>query len=980
METSRNLMFIVALIEHRHFGVMFMPYLIEPLKSYFSVRSAVRYEDIEKLEFSFSDVEKEIVHLSGKCSDYRLAVKFSRNKNSSEFYSQVTPEYLQQNVIPYIEKQMYSITKLLMNNPIPVFERDVNYLNLYDEDRVVVSDTFTKVRFRFNKSEQGTNYKIEILHNGESVRIRNRKVRFVVNDPCVMQIDNRLLVLDAVDSKKILPFLTRDQISVPRAIEPKYYRNFVLGMVREHEVEADGFRIVDDYGESKATLTLERDLQHQPVLVLHFTYGKTELLFNDRRKIIVILNDDNGEYTFFRFHRRPNWEKAVVDVLCNAGLVYDQGFFYLPESRLMDHSTAIFSLVEWLSANENLLRSWMIKVNQRLEGLNFFIGKSDVSFDIQSNNDWFDLHSFVTFGTFRFPFMKLRKHILNDWREFELPNGEIAILPDEWFEKYKMIFHFGKVNGDRLQFGRQFYNVLTSQINSPLPTILSNIVKSFEQVSAVGLPEGLKAELRPYQREGFQWMYTLVKNGLGGCLADDMGLGKTLQTLALLLKIRKDRRRAITQHHIESNGQLDLFENSREKFDQPASLIIVPTSLVHNWMNEIKRFAPSLKVHVHTGPQRNKKNDLDAFVLSYDIIITTYGTLRIDRELFSSLQFYMVILDESQYIKNRTSKIYDAVMAMKHGHRMVLTGTPIENSLADLWTQMNFLNKGLLGSYPFFKANFQTPIESGSEEKVEEKLQLLIRPFILRRTKSEVAGDLPPLMEQVRYCAMTSEQQSVYEKEKSMIRNTILSSIEQGGVAGSSIVILQGLTRLRQLANHPTLVDSEEDAGSGKFNEIIRSLEDLVAEKHKVLVFSSFVTHLEILQRHMDDENWKYSILTGKTRNREEVIRKFQEDPETSVFLISLKAGGVGLNLTQADYVFIIDPWWNPAAELQAISRAHRIGQDKHVFVYRFISENTIEEKIQSLKEKKSELADKFINSNNPFTEITHEEIVSLLE
>lgn len=474
-------------------------------------------------------------------------------------------------------------------------------------------------------------------------------------------------------------------------------------------------------------------------------------------------------------------------------------------------------------------------------------------------------------------------------------------------------------------------------------------------------------------------MYTLVKNGLGGCLADDMGLGKTLQTLTLLLKIRKERRKAIPVGS-EHKQQTSLFDTKPDGNLQPASLIVVPTSLVHNWVNEMSRFAPILKVHIHAGPQRNRKSDLKAYTQYYDVLITTYGTLRIDREIFSSVQFYMVILDESQYIKNRTSKIYESVMSMKPGHRIVLTGTPIENSLADLWTQMNFLNKGLLGSYPFFKANFQTPIESRAEESVEEKLQLLIRPFILRRTKSEVASDLPPLMEQVRFCAMTPDQESVYEKEKSMIRNSILASIDQGGLAGSSIVILQGLTRLRQLANHPSLVNSEDESGSGKFNEIIRSLGDLIAEKHKVLVFSSFVTHLEIIQRQMDEENWKYSVLTGKTRNREEVIKKFQEDPETRVFLISLKAGGVGLNLTRADYVFIVDPWWNPAAELQAVSRAHRIGQDKNVFVYRFITENTIEEKIQTLKERKSDLAEKFINSNNPFAEITREEIISLLD
>jgi len=319
-------------------------------------------------------------------------------------------------------------------------------------------------------------------------------------------------------------------------------------------------------------------------------------------------------------------------------------------------------------------------------------------------------------------------------------------------------------------------------------------------------------------------------------------------------------------------------------------------------------------------------------------------------------------------------------MSIKARQRLVLTGTPLENSLSDLWSQMNFLNKGLLGSYNFFKQNYQTPIENRSDTKAEDKLQLLIRPFILRRTKNEVARDLPPLTESVMYCPMTPEQQKAYEREKSIVRNSIMASIEANGVNNSSIIILQGLTRLRQLSNHPLMVKDIGDVGSGKFSEIFLALSNILAEDHKVLIFSSFVTHLELLKQQIEEIGWKYSLLTGKTNNREEVINNFQNDPENRIFLISLKAGGVGLNLTSADYVFIVDPWWNPAAENQAISRAHRIGQEKNVFVYRFITENSIEEKIQNLKDRKSALADKFINSNNPFKVITKEEIALLFE
>jgi SNF2 family DNA or RNA helicase len=318
-------------------------------------------------------------------------------------------------------------------------------------------------------------------------------------------------------------------------------------------------------------------------------------------------------------------------------------------------------------------------------------------------------------------------------------------------------------------------------------------------------------------------------------------------------------------------------------------------------------------------------------------------------------------------------------MKLEGENRLALTGTPIENSLSDLWAQMNFLNKGMLGNLAFFRRYFITPIEKHSSNDQQEKLQVLIRPFVLRRTKEEVAKDLPPLMEQTVVCEMDENQHRTYETEKSIIRNSILAGIEHEGVKKSAMIILKGLSRLRQLANHPKLLPDLEAQESGKFEEIFRMLENVVAEKHKVLVFSSFVRHLALVKARIEKENWKYSILTGQTSNRKEVIRQFQDDSENHIFLISLKAGGVGLNLTSADYVFIIDPWWNPATENQAISRAHRIGQNKHVFVYRFITQGSIEEKIQQLQERKSSLADKFINSNNPLQEITKEELLSLL-
>ncbi len=421
------------------------------------------------------------------------------------------------------------------------------------------------------------------------------------------------------------------------------------------------------------------------------------------------------------------------------------------------------------------------------------------------------------------------------------------------------------------------------------------------------------------------------------------------------------------------------FSMIEESFEeQPPSLIVLPTSLVHNWRNEIMKYAPSLKVYPYTGQQRRLSQGNGGLNGYYDVILTTYGIVRNDAELFRDTQFHCLILDESQYVKNHTSKTYKAVMELNARHRFVLTGTPVENSLSDLWSQMNFLNKGLLGSYPFFKQNFLLPVESHGDEVVAAKLRLMIQPFILRRTKDQVASDLPPLMQQSIHCPMSAGQESVYEREKSIIRNSILANIESKGISNSALIILRGMTRLRQIANHPALLEEYKGEESGKFRLIVESLENLVSEKQKVLVFSSFVSHLELIREHLDQSGTRYSMLTGKSRNREDIIREFQEDSHNFIFLISLKAGGVGLNLTAAGYVFILDPWWNPAAEEQALSRAHRIGQDKHVFVYRYITEGSIEEKIEVLKDKKSVLAEQFINQNNPFKVIRPEDLMSL--
>ena len=650
---------------------------------------------------------------------------------------------------------------------------------------------------------------------------------------------------------------------------------------------------------------------------------------------------------------------------------------------VLEPQDAMHQLVNWLSSNKENLAEAGIKIRQENTEKKYFTGTRQLEIKTQTKGDWFDVYAVVRFGEFTMPFIRLKKYILNDIREFVLPNGEVAVLPDEWFARYKGLLPFGKDQGKSIRFQKHHYTLLQQSIEQTDKDVKQKFLQFIQaEKEDLALPQNLKAQLRVYQEEGFKWMYGLFKNGMGGCLADDMGLGKTLQTLTLLLKLKRAKPNPVKHFTSSDSGQLDIFseKDEEEETGQPASLIVVPTSLVHNWYNEIQKFTPSLKVFNYTGTQRKKVEDIKHVSAYYDVIITTYGTVRNDIDLLSGTEFFYLILDESQSIKNSASKTYKALMGMKARHKLVITGTPIENSLSDLWSQMNFLNPGLLGNLAFFKRSFITPIEKHANEEQQERLQLMIRPFVLRRTKDEVARDLPPLMEEVRICPMIGEQEKLYVKEKSVIRNTILSAIEKDGVNKSQFVVLQGLTRLRQLANHPALFERENIESSGKYEEVFRMLQSIVEEKHKVLIFSSFVSHLELIEAGIKKQKWKYTKLTGQTTKREKVIQQFQNDPDNRIFLISLKAGGVGLNLTEADYVFILDPWWNPAAENQAINRAHRIGQDKHVFVYRFITEDSIEEKIQKLKERKSSLADKFINSNDPFQQISQSEIVELFQ
>ena len=458
------------------------------------------------------------------------------------------------------------------------------------------------------------------------------------------------------------------------------------------------------------------------------------------------------------------------------------------------------------------------------------------------------------------------------------------------------------------------------------------------------------------------------KNDLGACLADDMGLGKTLETIAVLLHAKEQKSnksatdKLATRNPQPATPQLDLFQTITYPNDiyQPLrAIIILPASLVFNWEREIKKFAPSLMVYKHVGPKRHQTVKL---VSSFDVILTTYHTALRDIDLLKMIEFTYIVLDESQQIKNKDSKIFKATNQLQGDHKISLSGTPIENSLSDLWAQMQFINPDLLGGFRFFKEEFIKPIEKLQDEDKKEQLKKLIQPYLLRRTKESVAKDLPELTTKVFYSTMTAEQKKLYEKEKSAARNFLLDNFDATD-GKYQFKVLSSLTKLRQLANHPVLTKADYQKEAGKFQDVLEHLEVIHKGGHKTLLFSSFVKHLDLFKNHFEKNNQSFYRLTGQLsqQERKKQIDQFESDAAIQSFLISIKAGGTGLNLTAADYVFILDPWWNPSIEKQAIARAHRIGQNNQVFAIKFITKDSIEEKILKLQEKKARLAEEII-------------------
>ncbi|OOG78836.1 DEAD/DEAH box helicase [Algoriphagus sp. A40] len=827
------------------------------------------------------------------------------------------------------------------------------------------------VIFHFEKGEYNTQYYPKVKFRGKPLDWQHKGGYLICKDPAWLIVNQQLFHFEkGIDGKKLQPFLTKSRIMVERKFELEYYRKFVTSLITQFEVEAKGFEIHTEQGTPQALLAfselpggtkedlfgseIENITEDIIVFELRYKYGDFDfgILSNDGENSgnSCRFEENNGEFTFWKTVRTPLVEKKFETYLKKKQMIFTHGKFALPKTKAF----------EWLGNNEDYLEEHKIKIVQRgsLSGKTFHIGKAQITIEVNENIDWFDVKALIKFGVYLVPFAKIRKLIIQGKTEFELPNGEIAVIPASWFVNYSELFNFIEersteelvLRKHHLAFARELQNGELIRLNLSLKL---ERLRNFDAIDDYELPGSFEGTLRPYQHAGYNWLRFLNEYQFGGCLADDMGLGKTVQALALL---------------------------AHEKEENPGftSLLVMPTSLLYNWELEAKKFTPEIKILVYSGTSRLK----DPWKFrGYDIVLTSYGIVRLDIDVLKDFYFNYVILDESQAIKNPTSNIAVAVNKLKSKRRLILTGTPVENSTMDLWSQMNFVNPGLLGNQALFKKQYLQPIEKENNREKAGRLNAMIKPFILRRLKSQVAKDLPEKLTNVKYSDMTPEQEKVYEEVKTYYREKIIGELNGGGRGSQQFTLLRGLTQLRQIANHPKLVREDYKDDSGKLEDITYMLQETISENHKVLVFSQFVRHLSIVRAYLDENKIPYAYLDGATKDRQAQVEKFQNDENIKVFLISLKAGGVGLNLTKAEYVFLLDPWWNPAVEAQAIDRAHRIGQENKVIIYKFITRGSVEEKIMALQDRKLALAGELISNEESFMKsLDNEDIRALLD
>lgn len=917
---------------------------------------------VEKLDLSkfistegYNDGDQQLIPALRKMHETEITKYLNRNSPFSAIWDNIIhheeddlPEDTKALMVEYLHPKLKKLFAEVAASPFVYYLNNKKAFKTENLQTIgIVADPIIPF---FKISQTKNQYEIEcrVKLSGKEVAVNENNID---SSLLFFYDENLYLWQKPEDVNLVMKFHSKGKLTISRSNWAEELLKFILPLTRDYHVEFDAAlvsEVKDGEPEKRIVLQEKGDyLVFQPL----FSYkgfetkpgGKDELIIPDGDKVTVVHRNREKEMQFMQkleglhsnFIRPEGGNQLALkgtDVLRN-------NWFFLFVDAMRDMKVPVFG-------------------HDALKNFRFNTAKPQTKIHISSNTDWFDARVDILFGDQKVTIADVKKALANRQQFVPLQDGTLGILPEEWIKKYSLLFRVGEGKQNQLKLSKYHMSVIDELYNERSEEELVvrleekyEQLKGFNKIKEIPVPAHLQPILRPYQEHGYHWLNYLTEVGWGGILADDMGLGKTVQALSYL-------------HYF------------KHAFGKLNALVVCPTTLMFNWENEIKKFTPTLTYHIHHGGERTR---LKEHFTQSNVVITTYGTLRSDIKLLVDIPFDYVILDESQAIKNPSSKVTKAASLLNAKHRLCLSGTPLQNNTFDIFAQMNFLNPGMLGSMEFFRQEFAIPIDKFGEADRKDHLRKLLFPFILRRTKEQVAKDLPEKMETILFCEMQEEQRNIYDAYRNDFRDKILGTIESNGIQKSQLTILQGLMKLRQICDSPAIMNETEKFPnhSIKLEEIGREISENMSN-HKALIFSQFLGMLALIREKLKELEIDFEYFDGSTTavERERAIQRFQNDENCRVFLISLKAGGVGLNLTAADYVYIVDPWWNPAVEQQAIDRTHRIGQTKNIFAYRMICKDTIEDKIIQLQEKKRALAKDLITDDEGFVKsLTREDV-----
>jgi superfamily II DNA or RNA helicase len=920
---------------------------------------------VEKLELgkyinadAYNEDDRNVLTLVRKLQDTEINKYVSRNSPFSGIWENIIhqeddelPGETKRLIIEYLFPKIKKLLGEFTGSPVYILPKGKSFKTAHLE-RVEVSKEYLVPQL--SVTNNGNKFEVECYVKPDSVA--HLVSENEVNSSLLFLYNHQVYTWDTVEAIETAEqFLPKGVLKYKEDEWAGTMTKMVMPLTKEYKVDFDKSLVSEiKDGEPEVKLFLHEKgeyLVFQPI----FSYKGFDTKAKDKDEVII----PNGNKVII-VHRNREVESAFIEklkTLHSNFISFDNGAALALKGAEVLKNNWFFLFVDAMNEAKTPVFGF-----DSLKNFRFNTAKPTTHIYISSHTDWFDAKVDVVFGDQKVSVAEIKKAINNKQQFVQLNDGTLGILPEEWLKKYSLLFRVGEGRTDKLKLSRYHLSVIDELYDNRNAEELTmeleekyGRIREFDKIKEIEAPENLQRILRPYQVGGYQWLNYLHEVGWGGILADDMGLGKTVQALSFL------------QHYYE------------EHEGDMRALVVCPTTLIYNWENEIKKFTPSMEYYIHHGPLRSRDvNELNR----HHIIITTYGTLRSDIKTFVQMRLDYVILDESQAIKNPASKVTKAASLLNAKHRLCMSGTPLQNNTFDIFAQMNFLNPGMLGSVEFFRQEFAIPIDKFGEPEQKEHLKKILYPFILRRTKEQVAKDLPDKTETVLFCEMDDEQRRIYDAYRNDYRSRIMGTIEEQGIQRSQLTILQGLMKLRQICDSPAILNEEDKFPnhSIKLEELAREITENIGN-HKALIFSQFLGMLALIREKLTHLGVKFEYFDGSTSapDREKAIQAFQRDEETRVFLISLKAGGVGLNLTAADYVYIVDPWWNPAVEQQAIDRTHRIGQTKNIFAYRMICKDTIEDKIMQLQEKKRLLAKELISDDATFVKALSREDVEYL-